>query len=125
MGEGGGTQESKSYGYDFWDYQKDSSATAVYRDRGGPLGLCYLGLGLCGEAGEVAEKLKRVIRDHGGGVDDEQRDAISKELGDVLWYISEICTHLGIQMTDVAVGNVCKLRDRMERGVLGGNGDDR
>lgn len=111
--------------YTFDEYQTDSAKTAVYPDRGGTGGLCYLGLGLCGEAGEVAEKIKKIIRDYDGVVDDERKSSIAKEIGDVSWYLSEICTHFGISLADVARGNVAKLQDRQRRGVLGGSGDNR
>jgi NTP pyrophosphatase (non-canonical NTP hydrolase) len=121
----GGGQETRSYGYDFWDFQQDASVTATYPDRGELLGLAYLTAGLASEAGEVAGKVAKGFRDARGSFDQERIDAIGKELGDILWFVAEMCTHLNLSMADVAVGNTCKLRDRMQRGVLGGDGDDR
>lgn len=83
----------------------------------------YTVLGLCGEAGEVAEKTKKFYRD---GLDYEAtREAVRKELGDVLWYLSETARHWGLLLSDVAEGNLAKLRDRRDRGVISGDGDNR
>lgn len=107
----------------FDEYQKKSRKTAIYPDAGN--NFIYPTLGLSGEAGEVAEKIKKVIRDKGGKIDEETREAIKKELGDVLWYVSQIATELNISLEEAASGNISKLYDRMERGKLGGNGDNR
>ena len=82
------------------------------------------GFGLAGESGEVCENTK-VIRDKNGVVDDETRKEIEKELGDVLWYISQIASELGLSLDEMAGKNIEKLYDRMERGALNGNGDNR
>ena len=82
-------------------------------------------LGLSGEAGEVAEKVKKVIRDKGGEFDDDTRLAICKELGDVLWYVAQIASELNLDLSNVAQGNLDKLADRAKRGKIKGNGDDR
>lgn len=108
---------------DFKEYQEKSRKTAKYPDVGE--NYIYPTLGLAGEAGEVAEKIKKVMRDKGGRVDDATREDIKKELGDVLWYITQLATELGISLDDVAESNIKKLYDRMDRGVLGGNGDNR
>ena len=88
------------------------------------LGVAYDGLGL-GEAGEVQGKIKKIIRDNGGFISDENRDAIKAELGDVLWYIASMCQNLGINMEDVATANIEKLKSRRDRNTLHGSGDNR
>lgn len=107
----------------FEEYQKKSRVTAKYPDAGN--NFIYPTLGLAGESGEVAEKIKKVLRDKGGIIDDETKEMIKKELGDVLWYVSQIATELGLTLDDIAEHNIEKLYSRMERGKLGGNGDDR
>lgn len=94
-------------------------------DNCGHIGLIYYGLGITGEAGEVAEKLKKVFRDAAGVVTDEKRDEFKKELGDVLWYVARLSYHLGLDLDDVATTNIAKLASRMERNTLGGEGDNR
>lgn len=108
---------------DFATYQKQSRVTAVYPNVGD--NIVYPTLGLTGEAGEVAEKVKKIIRDHGGVMTDDTRAAIAGELGDVLWYVAQIATELGLSLDDVARGNVEKLSSRARRGVIGGSGDNR
>ncbi|HLB50964.1 MAG TPA: nucleoside triphosphate pyrophosphohydrolase family protein [Patescibacteria group bacterium] len=107
----------------FEEYQKKSRVTAKYPDAGN--NYIYPTLGLAGEAGEVAEKIKKVIRDKGGQINDETRNEIKKELGDVLWYVSQMATEIGLSFDDIAESNITKLYDRMERGVLKGDGDNR
>ena len=107
----------------FNDYQKKSRTTARYPDAGN--NFVYPTLGLSGEAGEVAEKIKKVLRDEGGEVSDEKRREIEKELGDVLWYISQIATELNLSLDNIARNNLEKLLSRAERGVLHGSGDNR
>ena len=87
--------------------------------------IVYPTLGLVNEAGELAGKVKKIFRDRGGVVTDEDRRALSLELGDVLWYLAELCTHLDVRLEDVAEANLEKLRSRSERGTLAGEGDDR
>lgn len=108
----------------FNEYQEKASVTATYPSVGGAT-FIYPVLGLAGEAGEVAEKIKKIIRDDGGIVSAEKKIEIQKELGDVLWYVSEIARQLGIPLEDVAVGNIEKLLSRKERGQLHGSGDNR
>ena len=107
----------------FDEYQEQSGKTAIYPDRG--KNFTYPTLGLSGETGEVAEKIKKVIRDKGGVVDDATRDALRKELGDVLWYVAQLCTELDLSMSDVAENNIEKLLSRQKRGQLSGEGDSR
>jgi NTP pyrophosphatase (non-canonical NTP hydrolase) len=109
---------------DFNAYQKESGRTAIYIGKGEVLGLAYVGLGL-GEAGEVQGKIKKVIRDDGGVLTDEKRKAIAAELGDLLWYVSQTASEIGVDLDDVAEANLDKLASRQQRGVLGGSGDDR
>jgi NTP pyrophosphatase (non-canonical NTP hydrolase) len=107
---------------DLSEYQRLSRRTAGYPRQAW---LAYPALGLAGEAGEVAEHVKKTIRDDGGSVSDERRDAISKELGDVLWYVAQVATELGLDLDEIAQANLTKLLSRQERGVLSGSGDDR
>ena len=105
------------------DYQDRSRATAVYPNSGD--NILYPTLGLCGEAGEVAEKIKKMIRDDGGELSDERRAALSKELGDVLWYVAQIATEAELDLDAIAEENIAKLLSRRDRGVLSGSGDER
>ena len=82
-------------------------------------------LGLAGEAGEVAEHVKKVLRDDGGEVGPERRAAMSKELGDVLWYVAQLASELDLDLDEIARENLDKLFSRQRRGVLSGSGDDR
>ena len=104
------------------DYQALSRRTAEY-----PRGawLAYPALGLAGEAGEVAEHAKKALRDDGGEVSDERRAAMAKELGDVLWYVAQIASELGLELEEIAQQNLDKLLSRQRRGVLSGGGDER
>lgn len=108
---------------DFKEYQEKSRKTALYPDLGN--NFVYPTLGLSGEAGEVAEKIKKVIRDKGGVVDDVTREEIKKELGDVLWYVAQISSELKISLDEVAQFNIEKLQSRMERNMIHGDGDNR
>lgn len=108
---------------DFNDYQTAARETAQYPNMG--RNFYYPTLGLAGESGEVAEKIKKLMRDHDGVLTPERRDALKKELGDVLWYVAALCSELGLQMGDVAEHNVAKLRDRKNRGAIQGSGDNR
>ncbi|HWY18893.1 MAG TPA: nucleoside triphosphate pyrophosphohydrolase family protein [Solirubrobacteraceae bacterium] len=106
------------------EYQRLSRRTAEY-PREASSWLAYPALGLAGEAGEVAEHAKKTIRDDGGQVSDERRVAMSKELGDVLWYVAQLASELGLELDEIAQANLDKLLSRQERGVLSGEGDDR
>lgn len=105
------------------DYQERSRVTAVYPDAGA--NLLYPTLGLCGEAGEVAEKVKKMVRDDGGVLSAQRRDALAGELGDVLWYVAQLATEAGLDLDAIARDNLDKLRSRSERGVVRGSGDER
>ena len=107
---------------EFSDYQHFSRRTASYPREAW---LTYPARGLAGEAGEVAEHAKKTIRDDRGEVSDERRAAIAKELGDVLWYVAQLASELGLELEDIARENLEKLFSRQRRGVLSGSGDDR
>jgi NTP pyrophosphatase (non-canonical NTP hydrolase) len=101
----------------FDDYQAAAKKTAIYPEQ---YKVIYPALGLAGESGEVAEKVKKWIRD--GKLDPE---AVKKELGDVLWYVAAVASDLDLSLSDVAQTNVQKLESRQARGTLSGNGDNR
>ena len=104
-------------------YQQRSRETARYPDAGAnPI---YPTLGLCGEAGEVADKVKKVLRDAEGRFDDGVRDDLRLELGDVLWYVAQLATELDLDLADIAAANLEKLASRAARNVIGGSGDRR
>ncbi|MEW6092419.1 MAG: nucleoside triphosphate pyrophosphohydrolase family protein [Chloroflexota bacterium] len=108
---------------DFSDYQTKSRKTAKYPSIGH--GVIYPTLGLTNEAGEVAGKIKKIFRDKGGVINGEDRQALKSELGDVLWYLSQVCTELEISLDEVAEYNIEKLYSRLDRGKIGGEGDNR
>lgn len=105
------------------DYQTAALSTAIYPNQG--QNIIYPVLGLLGEAGEVAEKVKKVIRDSGGILDDPTRDKIALELSDVCWYLATVAYELDYSLEEIFQMNLDKLNSRKERGVLGGSGDDR
>lgn len=85
----------------------------------------YPVLGLAGETGEFVDKVKKLYRDHGGWMDEPVRLELVKELGDLQWYLAELATQLDVKLNYVADTNLQKLADRAQRGVIGGNGDNR
>ena len=107
----------------FSDYQTQSRKTALYPSIGH--GVIYPTLGLTNEAGEVAGKVKKIFRDKGGVIGAAEREALKGELGDVLWYLAQVCTELDLSLDDVAGHNLEKLFSRLERGKIGGDGDNR
>src|SRR3989344_8382000 len=107
----------------FEEYQSKSSKTAKYPNIGN--NFVYPTLGLAGETGEVAEKIKKILRDKNGVVSDKDREEIKKELGDVLWYLSRLSVEMGLSLEDVAQSNIEKLFSRLERGKIQGEGDNR
>ena len=107
----------------FSEYQDRSRATAVYPNAGD--NIVYPALGLCGEAGEAAEKVKKAIRDDGGTLTEERRAALAGELGDVLWYVAQLATEAGLDLEELAEANLEKLASRQRRSVLHGSGDTR
>lgn len=108
---------------EFHIYQFEARKTAIYPDRGE--NIIYPTLGLNGEAGEVAEKVKKLIRDKESKYDPEFTEEIADELGDVLWYVAALCDEMGFSMANVAKKNLEKLNSRAERDVLSGSGDNR
>lgn len=105
------------------EYQGLALDSAIYDDQ---FLVLYPALKLAGEAGEVAEKVGKRLRDHGGAFDDpEWKESMKKELGDVLWYIAALADDLGYTLEEVAEANLTKLASRAARGVLQGSGDDR
>ena len=108
---------------DFSTYQQRSRETARYPDVG--VNPIYPTLGLCGEAGEVADKVKKVIRDQQGAFSAHTVAALELELGDVLWYVAQLASELGLDLDGVAQANLDKLASRSARNVIAGSGDDR
>jgi len=108
---------------DFQTYQRESRKTWKLIHVDHPI--VYPTLGLANEAGEVAGKVKKIFRDKGGAISDEDRAALKSELGDVLWYLAQICTELDLSLDEVAAANLEKLFSRLERGEIGGEGDTR
>ena len=108
---------------DFKLYQTQSRKTwgLVHTDHP----IVYPTLGLVNEAGEVAGKVKKLFRDKGGEISPDDRDALKYELGDVLWYLTQICTELDLSLEEVAEANITKLFARLERGTIQGEGDKR
>jgi len=104
-------------------YQQGARATARYPQVGAnPI---YPTLGLCGEAGEVADKVKKVIRDDNGVFSDPVRESLKLELGDVLWYVAQLASELGFDLDTIARANLEKLASRAARNVIAGSGDQR
>jgi NTP pyrophosphatase (non-canonical NTP hydrolase) len=115
-------RQLKLWDMDVKEYQGIIAKTAVFPKE---IGLTYCALGLCGEAGEVAEKVKKLYRDAGGVITPEFVAAVKKELGDVLWYITATANELGLSLQEVMEANYEKLIKRRETGTLNGSGDDR
>ena len=108
---------------DFATYQRRSRETARYPDAGtNPI---YPTLGLCGESGEVADKVKKVLRDQAGNFDAHSLEGLRLELGDVLWYVSQLATELNLSLDEIAEANLAKLASRVARDVIAGSGDRR
>ena len=152
-GSATGIASTAEHGLSLDAYQARTADTAVYPGKGTVLGLIYCGLKLAGEAGEVAEKIGKAIRDDGmmvplelvvgetwrgkeigvpetmirmkDGVHPDRRDALKGELGDVLWYVASAARELGYDLADIAQANLDKLADRAARGTLQGSGDNR
>ena len=110
---------------EFDEYQKLTSKTALYTKPDTHYKLMYLSMGTAGETGEVIEKVKKLIRPVEVTISDEKREDLKKEIGDVLWYISQLAKELGLSLEDIAQYNLKKLADRAERGVIHSEGDTR
>jgi NTP pyrophosphatase (non-canonical NTP hydrolase) len=115
----------------FDDYDAIRLTTSLYSDdvrlitHTGEIVALYPFFGLAGEVGEVHEKLKKIMRDNDGIINPDVRNALIKELGDILWYLSACSRELGVSLQHVANQNVSKLLSRMERNQLQGSGDNR
>lgn len=108
---------------DFDHYQKLSRMTAIYPNIG--KNFVYPTLGIADEAGEVTGKIKKAIRDDGGIITKKKKIEVSKELGDVLWYVAQLATELKLSLSVIALENLEKLKSRAKRGKIGGSGDHR
>jgi NTP pyrophosphatase (non-canonical NTP hydrolase) len=108
----------------FDEYQKQALTTALSSDNE-VLDLAHWSLGIAGEGGEIAEKVKKYIRDNKATISDEQKKELAKEIGDVLWYLAVLANTLGVSFDEVAKMNLAKLASRKERGMLTGSGDNR
>ncbi len=106
------------------EYQRLAEVTVVYPDK---LKVIYPTIGLCGETGEVAEKVKKWLRDDGGvsEMSAERKELLKKELGDVMWYLAVLAKDLGLSLDEIARHNIEKLHDRKNRGMVHGEGDVR
>lgn len=104
------------------EYQEQANKTAIYKDE---YRIIYPALGLNGEAGEVAEKVKKIIRDGSGEFSDEKKLELAKELGDTIWYCAALARDIGIDLETIAQMNIDKLKSRQERGKISGSGDNR
>ncbi len=103
------------------EYQKSAIATAIYPAE---LKVIYPALGLAGEAGETADKVKKVVRDCNRDFS-ASRETIALEVGDVLWYCANIANDLGYSLEEIAQMNLSKINSRRERNALQGSGDNR
>lgn len=104
------------------DYQKAALSTAIYPNDGN---ISYLALAICGEAGELADKVKKVLRDKDSNFTETDKRALALELGDVMWYAANIAYVLGYDLSEIAQMNREKVAERIERGTLHGDGDYR
>lgn len=111
----------------FENYQLDAASTAIYPGAGygEEKAIVYCLLGLTNEAGEVAGKFKKILRDDHGFISEDKRKELGAEIGDVLWYVSNLASELGYGLEDIARENLAKLNSRKARGVIGGSGDNR
>ena len=114
-----------TYDLTFKQYQERSKEFAIYPEAGtGSIqAIMYCALGLCGEAGETAEKIKKLYRDDRGILTDEKRSLLAKECLDQIWYASQLLTELGMSFEEAALDNLKKLQSRKDRNVLSGSGD--
>lgn len=108
----------------FDDYQKQAIKTAINQDEDFK-NLMYRTLGLVGEAGEIAEKIKKIIRDKDSKISVDDKQEIIKEMGDVLWYLQALADSLDVSFSAVAEINLDKIHSRKNRGVTRGSGDNR
>jgi len=104
------------------EYEEKAQATAIYPDSHK---ITYPALGMAGEAGEVANKVKKLIRDGKDEMPDDWREQLASEIGDVMWYCAALARDLDVSLTTIMAANLDKLKARQERGTLGGSGDKR
>jgi NTP pyrophosphatase (non-canonical NTP hydrolase) len=107
----------------FDEYQKAAKKTAIYPRQG--KNFYYPTLGLAGEAGEVSNKVGKIMRDKKDKVSLKNKKEIAKELGDVLWFVAQLATELDLNLSDIVKDNLKKLDSRKKRGKLRGDGDNR
>lgn len=110
---------------EFDDYQEKTNVTATFTGKQAEHELMYLTLGTCGEVGEIAEKVKKIIRNDDGVISDEKRELLKLEVGDVLWYLAQLSRVLGFSLEGAAQANLVKIMDRRARGVIKSSGDTR
>lgn len=110
---------------EFDEYQRLAARTGFYGTEDRQYILMYLSMGLAGEAGEVIEKVKHIVRDQGSVISEEKRELLKKEIGDVLWYASQIAYAFDLSFDEIAQLNIKKLADRATRGVIKSEGDTR
>lgn len=106
------------------EYQKEALVTALkteatFQD------LMHWVLGIVGESGEIAEKMKKIVRDKNGKISEQDKEELVKEIGDTLWYLAVFADHLGVKFDEVGQRNIAKLRSRQSRGKIAGKGDNR
>ena len=104
------------------EYQDKALSTAIYK---GQYSIIYPTLGISGESGEIAEKIKKVLRDKDSVFSDETKLEIAKEICDVLWYCNALSRDLGFTLEQVMQMNIDKLESRVQRNLISGNGDNR
>ena len=114
--------KSKHKDYKFDEYQNASKETAIYPHN---VKVLYPALGLAGEAGEVANKIKKVVRDGVGNMPNDWKEQVGAEIGDVLWYCAALASDLNLSLAECAMKNRNKLQSRMKRGKIKGTGDRR
>lgn len=124
---GGGFLEESEVKMELNQYQEKAAESDFFEKTGDLMapGFMEKVLGLSGEAGEVSDKVKKIIRDKNGEISAEEKEGIVKELGDVMWYLAGIARYLDVSLEEVAEKNIEKLQSRKKRGVLSGSGDDR
>ncbi len=109
---------------DFKEYQRLAHRTSTMPKIGTET-YVYPTLGLAGESGELANKIKKIFRDDKGVLTDQRKEEVKHELGDMLWYVAEICTCMNIELDDIAQANINMLASRLERNKISGDGDNR
>ena len=110
---------------DFNEYQKECTKTLINKYDTKVMLLMYLSLGLASESGEYTNKAKKILRDDNAKISEEKKEALLDELGDVLWYASQIASTLDTDFESLAKNNIKKLHSRLERGKISGSGDNR